>query len=235
MWTDSTRRQYRRDHLKYASDLTNEEWAVLYPALPRPSKRGRPRKVDLRSIVQAIFYVLEGGCQWRMLPDSFPPRKMVQRYFYIWRNDGTWKRINHLLLMRARERLGREASPSAEVIDGQSAKTTEAGGMRGYDVGKKVKGRKHHIIKDTNGLLVGAVVYGADIQDWNGAPSDPRRLPLAAACLRRWRLYGRQVGGRLGHHGRMDPGDHQAIRHHPGLRRPAQALGGGMHFRLARP
>jgi transposase len=168
-WTEITRLKYRRDGLRYASDTTEEEWALIAPYMPAPCALGRPRGSDLRAIVNALFYVLSSGCPWRLLPKEFPPRSTVQGYFYRWRDDGTWARINHHLLMAAREAAGREASPSAGVIDSQSVRTTEAGGPRGYDAGKKIKGRKRHILTDTTGLLVAAIVHSAGVQDRDGA------------------------------------------------------------------
>jgi putative transposase len=124
-----------------------------------------------RQIVEALLYLLRGGLPWRMLPsDLFPVMTTVQYYFYRWRDIGLWRSINHRLLMAVREAGGREASPSAGVIDSQSVKTTESGGPCGYDAGKKIKGRKRHIITDTQGFLVGTVVHAADIQDRDGAP-----------------------------------------------------------------
>ncbi|GEO80497.1 IS5 family transposase [Pararhodospirillum oryzae] len=197
MWTDITRGQYRRDKLTYASVLMSKEWEVLGPILPGPSSRGRPRRVELQSVVEAIFYVLESGCQWRMLPDSFPPRSTVQRYFYTWCRDGTWKQINRLLLMRAREEMGREASPGAGVIDSQSVRTTEAGSVRRHDAGKKVKGRKRHIVTDTNGLLVGVVVHGTDIQDRDSAPLVLASIRTAFPWLRHVFADGGYAGDKL--------------------------------------
>jgi transposase len=179
MWTETTRRQYRREGLGYASDVTDREWALIEAVLPPGNKLGRPRTTVLRAVVNAVFYMLTTGCQWRQLPKEFPPYSTVQRFFYRWREDGLWQKINHDLLMRVREASGREASPSAGVIDSQSVKTTEAGGPRGYDAGKKINGRKRHLLTDTLGLPVAAVVHPADIQDRDGAPlvlSDARFL-----------------------------------------------------------
>jgi transposase len=171
MWTDTTRKQFARGDLLLPSDLTEGEWAVLEPLLPPRSKLGRPPVWDYRQIVEALLYLLRGGLPWRMLPPGlFPPMTTVQHYFYRWSEMGLWPQINHALLMMAREAIGREASPSAGVIDSQSVKTTESGGPRGYDAGKKVKGRKRHIITDTQGFLVAAIVHTADIQDRDGAP-----------------------------------------------------------------
>ncbi|QYE33572.1 IS5 family transposase (plasmid) [Polymorphobacter sp. PAMC 29334] len=170
MWTATTRAQHARKGPGLPSDLTDAEWAVLEPLLPAASTVGRPREWPMRRIVDAMLYLLRGGLPWRMLPPGFPPATTVQRYFYAWRDDGVWQTINHYLLMAIREAEGREASPSAGVIDSQSVKTTESGGVRGYDAGKKIKGRKRHILTDTCGYLVHAVVHGADIQDRDGAP-----------------------------------------------------------------
>lgn len=170
MWTDTTRAQYARADLALPSDLTDAEWALLEPFLPPPSHVGRPRKWPLRRIVEAILYLLRGGLPWRMLPPCFPPVSTVRRWFYLWRDNGLWFSLNHSLLLIGRETVGREASPSAGVIDSQSVKTTESGGPRGYDAGKKIKGRKRHILTDTEGNLVHAVIHTADIQDRDGAP-----------------------------------------------------------------
>jgi transposase len=169
MWTEITRRKYEREGQRYASDLSDAEWALIEPHMPAVKRLGRPRTTRLRGVLDAILYIARTGCQWRMLPNDFPPLTTVQGYFYDWRDNGLFENINFHLLLQAREVAGREASPSAGVIDSQSVKTTESGGPRGYDAAKKIKGRKRHIVTDTGGLLVGAEVHPADIQDRDGA------------------------------------------------------------------
>jgi putative transposase len=169
VWTAITRVQYRRDHADCASEMNDAEWLMLSFFLPAPYRLGRPRQVDLRAVMNAILYILWTGCQWRALPERFPPRSTVQYYFYLWRDQRIWLRINLALVRRARQALGRNPIPTAGVIDSQSVKSTESGGPRGFDAAKRVRGRKRHMVTDTQGFPLAVLVHAANIQDNHGA------------------------------------------------------------------
>jgi putative transposase len=153
----------------YSTDLTDAEWRALEPHVPAPKGVGRPRHHSIREILNAIFYLLRSGCTWRLLPHDLPPWKTVYHYFRLWRVQGFWERLHAELHRALRAREGRDPHPSAAIIDSQSVKTSIVGGPRGYDGGKKVNGRKRHILVDTQGLIIRVLVHPADISDRDGA------------------------------------------------------------------
>jgi len=162
----------------YPTDLSDEQWAILESLIPLGKRGGRPREVDMREVINAILYLNRAGCQWDMLPHDLLPKSTVYDYFAAWRNDGTWQRMMDALRMQVRVEAGREATPSAASIDSQTVKTTEQGGEHGYDGGKKINGRKRHILVDTMGLLLTVLVTTAAIDDGAAAAHVVDRIAL---------------------------------------------------------
>jgi len=162
---------------RYETDLTDAQWALIEPFLPKPKRMGRP-PADLREVINGILYLVRTGCQWRLLPKDFPPWSTVHTWYRRWRTDGTWERLHEALRQQVRRQAGRHPSPRSSAADSQSVKTAGQGGERGFDNGKKVQGRKRHLWVDSLGLILAVLVTAADVHD--------SRAACALFHLRRW-------------------------------------------------
>ena len=172
LWTADNRPRYNRDKLRYPSDLTDAEWAHIEPLIPPGKPGGGKRRVAIRAVINGVMYILSTGCQGRALPKDVPPRSTVHDYLGLWNWDGTLDRIHHALYLKCREKAAREARPTACIIDSQSVKSAEKGGARidshGFDAGKLIKGKKRHVLVDTQGLLLHGIGTAAAVQDRDG-------------------------------------------------------------------
>jgi len=188
MWTTENRARYNRDKLRYPSDATEEEWGQLAALIPAARQGGSRRTVNIREVLNGLLSVLSTGCQWRAIPRDLPPRSTIFDYFARWQADGTLRQIHATLYVRCREQAERQASPSACIIDSQRVKSAEKGGdyidPSGFDAGKRIKGKKRHLLVDTLGLLVHALVHPANVQDRDGGilllSALAERFPLLA-------------------------------------------------------
>src|SRR4051794_16363019 len=243
MWKAETRRTYDRKGLRYPSDVTDAEWDLARPFVDIAHRgSGRQRRVDVREVLNAVFYILGTGCQWRALPKDLPPRSTVHDYFVRWQCDGTLGCLHHALYEQAREMVGKEASPTTAIVDSQSVKGAEKGGRPidpvGYDAAKKVKGRKRHAVVDTLGLMLGCAILPGNVQDRDGCLGvlrEVRRLfTLSGAGDCGWRLPGQRnsPGGAPGSAGQT--GDREALRYRKGLCGAPEALDRAPPYNLAR-